>query len=62
MHSLLCTLPTKAAGLLGTDYLDRQGAILDFECGELSLTGVDKLLRVCSIPVKRHPELTISRG
>ena len=43
-HSL-CPLPTKAAGLLGTDYLDRLGAIVDFECGELSLTGVDKTLR-----------------
>ena len=61
-HSLVCPLPTKAAGLLCTDYLDRLGAIVDFECGELSLTGVDKMPRVCSIPVKRHEALTVSRG
>ena len=53
-HSLVCLLRTKAAGLLGTNYLDRLGAIVDFECGELSLTSVDKMLRVCNIPVKRH--------
>ena len=30
-HSfLVCPLPTKAAGLLGTDYLDRLGAIVYF--------------------------------
>jgi len=57
-HSLVCPLPTKAAGLLGTDYLDRLGAI-DIECGELSLTGVDKMPRVCSIPVKGHAALTV---
>ena len=50
--------PYQAAGLLGTDYLDRVGAI-DFECGELSPTSVDKMLRVCSIPAKRHAALTV---
>ena len=39
--------------------MDRLGAIVDFECGELSLTGVDKMLRVGSIPVKRHAALTV---
>jgi len=58
-HSLVCSLPTKAAGLLGTDYLDRLGTIVDFECGELSLSGVDKMPRVCSIAVKRHAALTV---
>ena len=58
-HSLVCPLPTKAAGLLGTDHLDRLGAIVDIECDELSLTGVDKILRVCNIPVKRHAALTV---
>ena len=58
-HSLVCPLPTKAAGLLGTDYLNRLGAIVDFEFGELSLTGVDEMPRVCSIPAKRHAGLTL---
>ena len=47
-HSfLICPLPTKAAGLLGTDYLERLGAIVDFACGELSLTGSTR----CSVCV-----------
>jgi hypothetical protein len=51
-HSfLVCPLPTEAAGVLGEDYLDSLGAMEDFECGELSLTGVDSMLPVCSIPV-----------
>jgi len=59
-HSfLLCPLPTKAPGLLGTDYLDRLGAIVHFGCVELSLTGIDKTLRVCSIPAKWHAALTV---
>jgi len=35
------------------------GTIVVFECGELSLTGVDKMPRVCSIPVKRQTALTV---
>ena len=58
-HSLIYPLPTKAAGLLGTDYLDGLGYIVDFECGEISLTGIDKTLSVCSIPAKRHAALTV---
>jgi len=58
-HSfLVCLFPTKAAGLLGTNYLERLGTIVDFECGELSLTGVDKMSRVCSISVESHAALT----
>jgi len=39
--------------------LERLGAIVDFECGELLPTGVDKMPRVCNIPVKRHAALTV---
>jgi len=28
--SLVCSLPTKAAGLLGTDFMDRLGTKIDF--------------------------------
>jgi len=34
---LVCPLPTKTDGLLGTDFLDRTGAKINFECGKLSL-------------------------
>ena len=38
-HTLLvCSLPTEAAGLLGTDFLEKSGDVIDFECGKMSLT------------------------
>ena len=39
--------------------MDGLGYIVDFECGEISLTGIDKTLSVCSIPAKRHAALTV---
>ena len=36
---LVCPLPTEADGLLGTDFLDRTGTEINFECGKLSLAG-----------------------
>jgi len=42
-HSfLVCSLPNKAAGLLGNDFMDRLGAKIDFECGKMSFTGIDR--------------------
>jgi len=35
----VCPLPTEADGLIGTDFLDRTSAEINFECGKLSLTG-----------------------
>jgi hypothetical protein len=35
---LVCSLPTKAAGLLGTDLLDRLGGKIHFESREMSVT------------------------
>jgi hypothetical protein len=37
-HFLVCSLPTKAAGLLVTDLLDRLGAKIDFESREMSVS------------------------
>jgi len=34
---LVCPIPTEADGLLGTDFLDRTGVEINFECGKLSL-------------------------
>jgi len=36
---LVCPIPTEAEDLLGTDFLDRTGAEINFECGKLSLAG-----------------------
>jgi hypothetical protein len=59
-HSfLVCPLPTTAAGLLGTNFLDRISAIVDFECGEKSLTGIDEMPCVYSIPPTKHAALTV---
>jgi hypothetical protein len=35
---LVCSHPTEAAGLLGTDFLENSGDVIDFECGKMSLT------------------------
>ena len=51
-------LPTKAAGLLGTDFLDRLGARIDFECGQMTLTGIGLVPRVHCIPSTEHVALT----
>jgi hypothetical protein len=39
-HSfLVCSLPTDAAVLLSTDFLESTGAIMNFECGKLTFAG-----------------------
>jgi len=37
---LVCPLPTEAAGLIGTDFLDRTGAEINFECGRMALAAI----------------------
>ena len=37
---LVCELPTDTAGLLGTDFMQETGAVIDFERGKMSLTGI----------------------
>jgi len=34
---LVCPLPTEAVGLIGTDFLQRKGAEINFECGRMAL-------------------------
>jgi len=41
-------LPTDAAVLLSTDFLQETGAAIDFECGKLSLTGIGLVTRAYS--------------
>ena len=33
---LVCLLPSEAAGLLGTDFLEKAGAVIDLECSTMS--------------------------
>jgi len=47
---LVCTLPADAAGLLGTDFFEKAGAIINFECNKMSLTGIGNVPRVLSVP------------
>jgi len=53
--------PYQGSWLTRHRLFERLGAIVDFECDELSFTGVDNsnMLRVCSITVKRHAALTV---
>ena len=46
---LVCSLPTEAAGLLGTDILTETGAEINLEHGKMSLTFVNKAPRVFSV-------------
>ena len=56
---LVCALPTDAAGLLVTDFLEKAGAVIDFECGKMSLTSIGNVPRVFSVPPARHSAFTV---
>jgi hypothetical protein len=43
-HSfLVCPLPTTAAGLLGTDFKEKAGAVIDFERSKMSLGDIPRV-------------------
>jgi hypothetical protein len=56
---LVCPLPTKADGLLGSDFLRKVGAVINFDSRELSLGGSNKVpqKRVTASP--KHAVLTV---
>ena len=56
---LVCALPADAAGLLGTDFFEKAGAIIDFECSKLSFTGNGNMPCVLSVPHAGNAALTI---
>ena len=63
MHScLVCSLPTKAAGLLGTDFMNRLCAKIDFECGKMLFTNIDKVPHVNSVSSTGHVALSVFQG
>jgi hypothetical protein len=55
---LVCTLP-KAAGLLGTDFLNQVGAKIDFVGGKLSVDHTEGAPRTCGVPPIGHVALTV---
>jgi len=52
-------LPAEAAGLLGTDFFVKAGDVMDFECSQLSLSGIGNGPRVLSVPHGGQAALTI---
>ena len=59
---LICTLPTEAAGLVGTDFMASLGAVIDFEGSKMVLPTQLKVPQVYSVPPTRHKALTIFSG
>jgi len=59
-HSfLVCSLPTAAAGLVGTDWMAKAGAIIDFDYGKMILRGDPSVSTVCNAMPTGHNALTI---
>ena len=56
---LVCSLPTDAAGLLGTDFLERTGASINFECGKMALAAIDKAPRAYKVIPAKSAALTV---
>jgi hypothetical protein len=56
---LVCSLPTAAAGLLGTDWMAKAGAIIDFDYGKMILRGNPSVSTVCNATPTGHNALTI---
>jgi hypothetical protein len=52
-------LPTDSAGLLGIDFLEKTGAVVDFQRGKLSLAGIGSVTQLLSVPPTRHTALTV---
>jgi hypothetical protein len=59
-HSFyVCSLPTKAAGLLGIDFMRKTGAKIDFDNGKLSPAVVLRRLKKVSASPSRQAALKV---
>ena len=56
---LVCSLPTDAAGLLGTEFLNEAGVSIDFGCGKMSFADIGKEPRACKVSPTKRAALTI---
>jgi hypothetical protein len=62
-HSfLVCTLPTQAAGLIGTDFMATVRAVLDFERNQMVLPARYKVPRVYNVLPAAHKAFSIFSG
>ena len=55
---LVCSLPSEAAGLLGTDFLGKTGV----ECSTMSLSDIGRVPRVYNVPPAKHTALSVHWG
>jgi hypothetical protein len=55
----VCSLPTEAPGLIGTDFVYGVGVKIDFEGGKVSLSEIGRALRVRNDSVTECPALTV---
>jgi len=59
-HSFyVCSLPTKAAGLIGIDFMEKTGATIDFEKGKMSLAIISRGPKLVSASPTRQAALTV---
>ena len=56
---LVCPLPTETAGLLGTDFMEEAGAVIDFKGSKMSFSDTGKASRAHSDPSTERTALTI---
>jgi hypothetical protein len=56
---LVCSLPTEAAGILGTDFVRGSGAVIDFQCCKMSLNDIGKMPSTYEEALTGHTTLTI---
>jgi len=56
---LVCPLPTDKDGLFGKDFLEKAGADINFDLGELSLVGINKAPYMCDNISTKHAALTV---
>jgi hypothetical protein len=59
---LVRSLPSEAAGLIGTDFMNETGAVIDFECKRMSLAEVDRMTRAHSVFPTGRTVLSLYRG
>ena len=55
---LVCSLPTEAAGILGTDFLTESSAVIGLECNKMTFGVVSVTPRACS---EKHHRLTAAQ-
>jgi len=59
---LVCSLPTEAAGLLGTDFLEKFGAVIQFEKRKMSLVDIGRAPQEYRISPAKYTAYTVLTG